>query len=86
MLLCARAPIIPSLRVVHVGIACTFMVSAGVVRTSVGACALWLTWVLCAPLWWQGWFVLRCARAVVLGSSHPGFVGGSFPFLSNQTF
>ena len=47
---------------------------------------LWLTRVSCAPLWWQGWSALRCARAVVLGSSHPGFVSGSFPFLANQTF
>ena len=38
------------------------------------------------PLWWQGWFVPHCARALVLGSSHPELVGGSFPFLTNQTF
>ena len=73
---------------VHMGIARAFMVSAGVARTSAGVARtsaggclpLWLAWVSCASV------APHCARAVVLGSSPPGFVGGSFPFLTNQTF
>ena len=47
---------------------------------------LWLTRVSCALPWWHGWSLLPCARVVVLGSSQPGLVRGSFPFLTNLTF
>ena len=53
----------------------------------------WCSWALgapsgfrgvsCAPLWWQGRFTPHRVHAVILGSSHPGFVGGFFPFLTN---
>ena len=32
------------------------------------------------------WFTLHGGRAVVLGSAHTGFVGGSFPFLDHHSF
>ena len=50
------------------------------------ACASWLTRVACAPARCPGWFTLRCDRAIVHGSAHPGFVGGSFPCLAHHSF
>ena len=41
-----------------------------------------LMWVSCAPPWWQGSFAPHYVRADALGSSHPSFVPGSFPFLT----
>ena len=81
-LLCAWGPITPSLRMVHVGIACTFMVSAGVMRTSAGSarsfvvdvggvCTCAVAWVVCAAQWLH-----RCPWFVP-----PQFVQGSFPIL-----
>ena len=69
------------LRVVHAGIARTFMVSAGVVRTSAGGARSFVldagvgARVVCAAV-----SLHRCPWFFP-----PGFVGGSFPSLANQT-
>ena len=60
-----------------------FMVTAGVVRTTAGGMRSFVVDTGVVPLWWPGWFVTHCVRTVVLGSSHPSFVGGSFPLLTN---
>ena len=50
------------------------------------ACASWLMQVACTPAPCPGCFTLHCDRAIVLGSSHHGFVGGSFPCLAHHSF
>ena len=50
------------------------------------ACASWLMQVACTPAPCPGCFTLHCDCAIVLGSSHHGFVGGSFPCLAHHSF
>ena len=50
------------------------------------ACASWFTRVACAPAWCPGCCTLHCDPAVILGSPHPSFVGGTFPCLAHHSF